>query len=332
MFKAVKEFLCVIPLLCASLLVQASDVIEILDLRVPSESGFANLLIACANSEKFVECGCFYDNETHRLTKVVMKSNRICETEFRKESRKMLSWVAEHLIPNPDGESVRADYGELRASNSWGEVAFVKACGNGLSVTVEHIATAERLRQSGSASVSFPEDFMGFGLSSRMNETNLLKAVMSISEGADRGGYEYYVWNIPSVGDRQSFFDNGSCELSLKSKGVMAIRLNKRFQAGDRTRIAGTCRKILIENCGVVGIRDVVNPITGEEIGGASGVDGRGIRADFRIEQDGSSSGLLLTARFQLPRNAYGKLLAEGACGAVDKKVGDIDRFQQTVR
>lgn len=319
MFKAAKELLCVVLLLYASFFAQASDLIEILDLKIPSESSAAYMLIMCTNSERFAECGCFYDNETHWLTTVVVKSSWICRTEFREKSREMLSWVSDHLIPNAYGESARTDYGELWVSNSWGEVASVKACGNGLSVTVENIATAERLRESGSESVSFPDDFMGVSLSSRMNETNLVKVVRSIFEGADRGRYECYVWNIPSFGDRLSFFDSGSCDLSLKSKGVMVMRLNKHFQARDRSMVAGACRNILIENCGVTGIKDVVNPITGEVIGGVSGVDGRGICADFQIEQHDSSSELLLTARFRLPRNAYGKLLAEGGCAAVDK-------------
>jgi len=313
MFKSSKTLLCVCLLLCMGHFVQALDLIEVMDLTVPVESALANIHITCTNSEKFVECECFYGNETHRLTKVVVNSpQETNEAEFKQESRKMLSWVAEHLMPSTARESVRTDYAELWVSNSWGEVAFVKAGGNGLSVTVENIAITKRMNQPDRTSVSFPDEFMGFNLSSRVNATNLVKATASIFEGADRGKYEYYVWNIPSSCDRQSFFDNASCELSLKSKRVLAVQLTKCFKAEDRVKVVDECRKIMVGKHCADGMRDIVNPITGEVIGGVLVVDGSGMCASFQIEQKGSPSKLLLTVKFQLPKNAYGELLAEG--------------------
>ena len=69
MFKSSKTLLCVCLLLCMGHFVQALDLIEVMDLTVPVESALANIHITCTNSEKFVECECFYGNETHRLTR-----------------------------------------------------------------------------------------------------------------------------------------------------------------------------------------------------------------------------------------------------------------------
>ncbi len=317
MLKSAEKFIYIGLLICTSHFVQASDLIEVMDMDVPIESYLSNIKMACTNSERFIECECFYGNETYRLTKVVAKSPRINQSEVKQESRKLLSWVSEHLIPNIESEFVQTDYGKLSASNSWGEVAFVKVCGNELLVTIENIAIAERLNLSGSTSVSFPDDFMGLVLSSREGETNLVKATASILDGANRGRYEYYVWNIPSSGIGQTFFDNGSCELSIRSKSILAIRLNKCFHAEERAKVIDECCKIIIEKCGIVGMRNITNPITGDVIGGTCSVDGRGICGSFQVEELDAHSKLLLKAKFQLPHKAYCNLLAEGTCKGV---------------
>ncbi len=317
MFKVTNKVLCIGLLLCVCFFAQASDVIEILGFHVPIESQHANIQVACANNDKFIKSECFYGAETHRLEKMVVTSPQVGEAELEQGRQRILSWVSENLIPDAEGGAVCTDYAESWTSNSWGEVAFVKAHGNRCSVTLERIAIAERLNKSGHSHVRFPDDFMGFDLSPRLTQTNLVRATVSVFEGANKGRYAYCVWEVPHSSNKQSFFNSVSCELSLKTKSILAVRLKKRFCAQDRVSVLDECRKIMCERYDVGGMRNITNPITGDVIGGTFGVDDSGICANFKIVQSGLSTELLLTVDFQLPHSAYGELLSEGVneCG-----------------
>ena len=312
MSKTISKIMYIGQLFCMCLFAQASGMIEVLGFNVPIENLRTNIQISCSNCDVLAECECFYGEETHSLAKMVATSPRVDKVESRKEIQRILYFVSENLIPDVAGESVHTDYAELWTSNSWGEVAFVKADGNSYSVTVENIAIAKRLNKSGRRNAAFPDDFMGFNLSPRLNETNLINATISIFNGVYKGRYAYYIWEVPPANNNQSFFNCGSCELSLKTRSVLAVRLKRLFYTQDRARVLDECLKIMSERYDVSGMRSITDPITGDVIGGTFGVDDVGLHADFRIEQKEPLSESLLVVNFQLPESVYGHLLSEG--------------------
>lgn len=289
-----------------------ADTIEILNVTVPVEDDHGRVRIDLLNNGEFSDCECVYDAESRLLSKLIFRPALPCGDNSMKELRRMLSSVAELMIPAERDGFIRTDYSALCASNSWGEVIQIVANEHDCLVMISDIAVANRLQLMGCASARFPDRFMQFDFSIRTIITTLDPLLVSVFDGAHTNKYAVYSWDVLTSAPEDSFFDRCRCLLSAKTKSVVSVRLKKSFVAQDQSEVVERFASLVKEFYGDEYVHFIRNPISAEIDGGVCDSCSNGIVFDFRIEPGDMHGERILVADFRLPRLAYRTLISEG--------------------